>query len=286
LFGYIRPDKNSLTDEEKEIYISYYCGICRKLRAISGLKGQMLLNFDVTFLALLLAGLYEPDEMTEVRRCNINPLLKRRMTDSPIMDYAASMNILLSYYSLMDKYIDDGSRISRNMAKSIRASADKVFSKYPRQTAAVNNFIKNQREAEERCEKGISAVASLTGIMLGEILCLNDNDYWNDSLKSMGYSLGKFIYVMDAYDDLIRDMKSGNYNVLIDNYLNSPSFEVSLRQYLKTQMADAAAEFERLPVIKNAPVIRNILYSGVWIKYDYINSRRSKSRKKSDRTEK
>lgn len=286
MFGYIRPDKASLKDEERQIYISYYCGICRRLRAISGIRGQLLLNYDITFMALLLSGLYEPDEKNDLLRCNINPLLKRRMTDSPIIDYAASMNILLSYHSLMDKYIDDGSRKSLKLAESIRASAGAVMSRYPRQAAAVNNYIKNQREAEERGEKGISAVSSLTGIMLGEILCLNDNDYWNDSLKSMGYSLGKFIYVMDAYDDLISDMKSGNYNVLIDNYLNSPSFDVSLHQYLKTQMADAAAEFERLPVIKNARVIRNILYSGVWIKYDYISKRRLKEKKKHVRTEK
>ena len=62
MFGYVNINRNELSDENKKIYQGYYCGLCQKLKEVSGRKGQMLLNYDMTFLVVLLTGLYELED--------------------------------------------------------------------------------------------------------------------------------------------------------------------------------------------------------------------------------
>lgn len=76
MFGYINVNGAQLSEENKKIYQSYYCGLCRKLKEFCGKKGQALLNYDMTFLVVLLTGLYEPDTQTGEFTCMMHPMKK------------------------------------------------------------------------------------------------------------------------------------------------------------------------------------------------------------------
>ena len=43
--------------------------------------------------------------------------------------------------------------------------------------------------------------------MLGEILRYKE-DEWSNILQQVGYFLGKYIYLLDAYEDLEKDKKT------------------------------------------------------------------------------
>ncbi|MBR7147285.1 MAG: hypothetical protein IKD13_00520, partial [Firmicutes bacterium] len=69
MFGYVLVDKPELKIREFDVYKSWYCGLCQKLKERSGFLGQMTLTYDMTFLILLLHGLYEPEERCGECRC-------------------------------------------------------------------------------------------------------------------------------------------------------------------------------------------------------------------------
>ena len=66
MFGYITVNKKQLSDEQIKTYQEYYCGLCRKLKQDYGKRGQLVLTYDMTFLIVLLSGLYEPDDEKKV----------------------------------------------------------------------------------------------------------------------------------------------------------------------------------------------------------------------------
>ena len=73
MFGYVIVNKGDLTFREFDVYHSYYCGLCRVLKENYGLTGQMSLNYDMTFLVLLLTSLYEPETTYDMKKCIAHP---------------------------------------------------------------------------------------------------------------------------------------------------------------------------------------------------------------------
>lgn len=274
MFGYVNADKNEMTDEERSTYQAYYCGLCRELKRQAGAGAQICLNYDITFLAILLSGLYEPDEVTEPFRCRLHPTKKRFFHESEVMQYAASMNIVLSYYKLLDDYQDDHKTSRKKIANRFEPVVKRVCEEYPRQTQAIEDFVRDLSDAEYRQEDNLTVLSALSGDMLGELFCYKEEDVWNESLRSMGYYLGKFIYLLDAYDDMEKDRKNHNFNPMLRAIDKDPSYDAFCRQVLVSLIAECTKEFERLPILKNASILRNILYSGIWTKYDMIQVRR------------
>ena len=150
---------------------------------------------------------------------------------------------------------------------------------YPRQTRAVENYMEKLMQYEKAEEHNIDLVAGLTGEMLGEIFAWRQ-DEWYDELKTLGFYLGKFIYLMDAYEDREKDDKKDGYNPL--RYLATESeqeYETLCRLMMTSMISECAKSFERLPVLLHAEILRNILYSGVWSKYEYIQLKKKKRKK-------
>ena len=89
----------------------------------------------------------------------------------------------------------------------------------------------------------------------------------------MGFFLGKFIYLADAYEDIEKDRKEGNYNPLLSKF-TEPDFEPECRRILTMMMSECCRRFEILPIIQYTEILRNILYSGVWYRFDLATEKR------------
>lgn len=280
MFGYINVNRKELSQENFRTYQSYYCGLCRALRTEFGTKGQMLLNYDMTFLIVLLSGLYEPHEEEEKFTCALHPTKKRDSTRNEISTYAAHMNLLLAYHNLVDDWKDDHNRVKKRMADIIKKDYQTLSLRYPRQVAALETYIHKLAECEKRKETNIDAAAGLTGEMLGELFAWRE-DEWYDELKTLGFYMGKFIYLMDAYEDLEKDEQDSQYNPFIPlKKENEQDFETLCRLMMTSMMSECAKSFERLPILLHADILRNILYSGVWSKYELIQLKKKKRKKK------
>lgn len=272
MFGYVTINRRELKVRELETYESYYCGLCRELRKRHGISGALALNFDMTFLGMLLSSLYE-DKETEVNsRCLIHhgPSGKAVMTDS--LAYAADMNYMIAYYAHADNWSDEHRLASLNMLHIMKKKYKMLSEQYPRQHRALLTYVKKLHALEKANEPDVEAAAALTGECMAQIY-VREHDIWEQNLSQMGYQMGKFIYLMDAYDDVEKDMKSGNYNPLKLIY-GSEDFEKKTEEYLKLIMSRCCRAFETLPIIENAEIMRNILYAGVWARYADVTLKR------------
>ena len=274
MFGYICINKQELKGKDYDRYRGYYCGLCRKLKKRYGRTGQMLLNYDMTFLIILLEGLYEKEETEERHRCIAHPMEKHRQILSELTDYAADMNVLLSYHKALDDWNDEHSILKRILARKLSGSYYELKGKYPRQARALEENIRKLAQAERSGCEDLDYVAGLTGSFLAE-LCVWKEDEWAGELRMLGYYLGKFIYLMDAFEDMEKDRKSGNYNLFLRlQEKKGEEFRQEAEGILVDMMTNCARVFERLPVVHCSEILKNILYSGVWCRYSMILKKR------------
>ena len=113
------------------------------------------------------------------------------------------------------------------------------------------------------------------GELLGELF-VYEKDIFAEHLYRMGFFLGKFIYLMDAYEDVEKDRKKGQYNPFTGCFTQE-NFEEMCGSILNMMMTECAREFEKLPILENVEILRNILYSGVWVKYEMIHRKRTET---------
>lgn len=279
MFGYVKVNRAALSEENLQVYQSYYCGLCRYLKSNYGVKGQVFLNYDMTFLILLLTGLYEVEEVEQEFVCRLHPLHKKRGRESEIFQYAADMNVILAYYKLMDDWKDDKKLDRYILATGLVKTCKSIQEKYPRQTEAIRKYIERQSALEDAKESDLDLLSGLTGEMLGELLVWKE-DEWQRELRCLGSYLGKFIYVMDAYEDLEEDMKKRRYNPLVRlKEQEGERFEGLCKQIMTRMMAECARSFERLPILMHGELLRNILYSGVWSRYEILQLKRNKKKR-------
>ena len=286
MFGYININQKELSEENKKIYQAYYCGLCQKLKTNCGTKGQMLLSYDLTFLIVLLTGLYELENTETEFTCPLHPTKKRTAYINKATEYAADMNLILAYQNLLDDWKDEKSYTKKAFVKILDKDYTRIVSKYPRQVKALEEFMRKTAEVEKNKETNLDLVAGLTGEMLGEIMCWRE-DQWQEELRTLGFYMGKFIYLMDAYEDYDADQKKNCYNPLV--YMekeNDQEFDTFCKLLLTSMMSECAKSFERLPILLHADILRNILYSGVWSKYEYLQLRKKKLEEKKTKRKK
>lgn len=281
MFGYIVVNKPEMKFREFDMYQSYYCGLCKSLKDRYGKAGQMTLSYDMTFLALLLTSLYEPETAVGYRRCAAHPVSKHLYRQNEFTDYAADMNILLSYEKCMDDWLDEHKMKKRLMAAFLAAKNQSVREKYPEKFDRICECMKTIHTFEKAESENIDEVSGIFGELMAEIFVYRQ-DEWEETLRCMGFFFGKFIYLMDAYEDIAEDLKKGTYNPFKEIY-RLPDFEERAEKILLMMMAECSKAFERLPIVENTEILRNILYSGVWCRYDQVKQKR-KEQKKSNGT--
>lgn len=278
MFGYITVNKEELKPEDYQRYRGYYCGLCRELGKQHGQLSRLTLTYDMTFLILLLTGLYEAEPIGEQRRCPLHPASPQPALNNAFTRYAADMNILLAYYNLKDDWTDEKKLSSFLMSGAVKKTVGKISAQYPVQAAAVVQYMEKLSACEKEMERGLDTAAGYTGELLGSVLSWRQDD-WTPGLYRLGFYLGKFIYLCDAYEDLNRDKRSGNYNPLI-YYADQTDFEEHTHTILTMMAAECAREFEKLPILMEADILRNILYSGIWTRYQMTAGKRREQSKK------
>lgn len=266
MYGYIRAYKPEMRFREYDIYHGCYCGLCDALHKRHGAAARWTLSYDMTFLILLLTGLYEPAEEKAERRCIAHPFHKSLHIQSEITAYAADMSILLFRDKCMDDWNDERKITRRAAAEMFRKSYRRIQAQYPQKCKAVQAQLDLLHQMEQQSESNPDLPAGCFGTLLGELFVWKE-DEWADNLRQVGFYLGKFIYLLDAYDDLARDEKKGAYNPL-RSLSRQPGYEEEMRDIFELLLARCARSFERLPCVEDADLLRNILYSGVWLKYN------------------
>ena len=226
--------------------------------------GQMTLTYDMTFAVILLSSLYESQTETQMHRCKVHP--GKKTVHAHKWDYVLCSGnecSLLAYYHMEGRPGTDEHKVSspydeephpRKGGKDHRAVS-------PAECGDPGQWLRELAVCEEEESTDIDRTAGCFGHLMEELFVYRE-DIWEKNLRRMGFFLGKFIYIMDAYEDLPEDLEKGRYNPLKKIY-GQENYEERMQQILCMMIAESTAEFERLPCLVDVDILRNILYDGV-----------------------
>ena len=179
------------------------------------------------------------------------------MDEKLLLQYARMA--VLAYHKSLDDRHDDGSFISAEYAKIIKSNYEKIKEKYPEQTAVIEKEMAEISAIEKDGDLSVDLAANSFGRLMAAVFVLK-KDMWRQTLYNFGYNLGRFIYFADAARDLEKDEDSRSYNPLVNL-----SSDTDIRRILQVIMGQASRRFEILPLEKDLNLMRNIIYSGIWV---------------------
>ena len=278
MFGYIRTHRPELKVYEDEIYKGIYCSLCKELGKRYGLMSRMFLSFDSTFLALALMALSEEKICFNKKRCPFNPAKKCHFCKekSDELSYAADISVLLLYHKIRDNINDSTlfkAILYRILLVLIFRSYKKAEKYRPDAAIIINEYMQMQAAVEEKRSTSIDEAAEPTAILLSRIYSANEPDSDRRRVRErVGYCLGRWVYMIDAFDDIEKDRKSGNYNPFLlagqDNY-------EKIKGDLLMTAGEIAKAYELLDIKKFNGIVKNIIYDGLYYETLKVYERRS-----------
>lgn len=275
MFGYVMADADKLSESDSARYRAAYCGVCHSLCSRFA-PGRLLLSFDMAFLSILLDSAYEPAIEKKELRCFMHPLKKRECHISENSAYAADMTTILAYHKAIDDINDDRSAKAHMLKSMLEKPYAAACERYPDRADAIEARLNELFSIEQRNCPGedTDAASGCFGALLGEVFDVGE---FGSRLRRFGESLGRFIYIMDAWEDAEADKKRGRYNPLV----LTDTFDADTGALLNALMIRCTDEFEKLPLEKDMSIMRNVLYSGIWTRYNIkTHSRAGKERQK------
>ena len=271
MFGYIKPNVPELRVRDYELYKATYCGLCRTMGKCTGCVSKMTLSYDFVFFALVRMALLKAKGELKRRRCVLHPLKKRPMLEiNPTLEYTAKSSVILTRIKLKDN-INDTHGFSRFFAR-IAGLVSIFFKKTDKNLLPLADKIKACFEEllhleKEECDS-IDMVANTSGELVGHVASFGLDEESAKIAYEIGFHLGKWVYVIDACDDLEKDVKKKSYNVLKYAFGNSLSDED--KELLKRAMLlelDAMSKYvERIDFSQHRDVeaiIKNIIFEGL-----------------------
>ena len=260
MFGYVNIDKAELKFKEYYKYKGYYCGLCMNLKKNYSQISRLTLNYDMTFLILILSSLYEVEDRAVKKRCIVHPIKKQIIIENEITDYASAMNIILAYYNCKDNWLDEKDFKSLLFSKVLNSDYKKTVRLYEEKEKFIKFSLENIIKLENSDTSDIDSISNEFGNLMGELMVYK-NDHWEKILRKIGFFLGKYIYILDAYLDIEEDKKSSSYNPFIK--LNLDNVDDYANEILMMSLSFLNEEIDKLPLIKDKGIIDNIIYSGI-----------------------
>lgn len=271
MFGFVTVASALLNEEGKTRYRGWYCGLCKALGKNCGQSCRILLTYDMVFPAMLLSSVLKMPEVCQNNCCMVHPFKPHMEIFSDASLYSADMNVILSYYKLMDDWQDDKNPAALAFAALYRRKCMKLMQKYPRQWRSISECLQQLSKLEREGESNPDLPANCFGQLMGEIFVMDEScGELAQNLREFGYALGRFIYIIDAATDLHTDLKRERYNPLV--YV--PHGEIT--ELLQIMGGSVMHTFHRLPITTDRDIMENILFAGIWKKYEtqYQNRKR------------
>ena len=279
MFGYVIARKETLSEEQLARYRGCYCGLCHGLKEHYGSLHRLALNYDMTFLILVLSALYEPEERQDSKRCAVHPAKPQAFWQNDFTAYGADLTVALTYHKLRDDWLDEGDRLKKGLMDQLQDAYDKVKARLPRQCALIEEELATLLALEKAGETVPDKCAAAFGRLMAGLFVTRD-DHWAPVLWDMGFFLGQFIYLQDAAVDLHKDAKKGRYNPLLLLHGGKEQPLSEFEPLLLMVAAQCAAAFDRLPLVQDAGLLKNILYEGVWTRYHEARAKQEQTNEK------
>lgn len=276
MFGYIRADNAQLKMYEYELYTGYYCGVCKSIGSRYGQIPRLALTYDAAFLAMCLEALNDTPDKPVMERCITHHIKKKTVIKNSAIDYAADVMLILAWHNLLDDANDEGKIYAKAATTLMKRKYEKLSRKRPQLCFDVERCLDEMSRLERaKCANLDQVAECFAQIMQALIVGYRENELPEGAdkvLSRIGYHLGKWIYLIDAVDDIEKDMKSGAYNPLfyrfdlgVDETAEefSSRIEADCRRNLLTYLEEIAKCYDLLDIKKNKGIIENVIFIGL-----------------------
>lgn len=281
MFGYVRPQKSELLVREYEQYKGVYCSLCRQLGKSYGIASRLTLSYDCTFYAMLLLAMNSECPGFQSGRCVVNPFKKCTYCNAGEKELiaASALSVFMTYHKIRDD-IDDSRFLGKlrgylllPLASHARKKAARDF---PQMDSIVANAMVQQRTAEQSENPGIDLCAEPTANMLQQVFEMAGGVNPGDStrvrvLQQFGYFLGRWVYLIDAADDLEKDVKAKSFNPFaIQYHLDESSTQEEFGKVkenanlaLNSTLSQLIAAFNILDLQHFGSILENVIVKGL-----------------------
>ena len=277
MFGYVNVLKDDLKVRDYMMFRSYYCGLCKALGKTCSQSSRLGLSYDMTFLAVLLSSISDRACEIGTAPCLMHPFTKRTyVKNDPAIDYAANASALLYYSKMKDDWKDDKSLKALFGLLIYKKSYKKASKRYPKLSESIKQHLKKLSSLEAQNVTDIDRTADCFAKITEELF---SPDFTGENKRPaawLGYNIGRWIYVMDAFSDLDKDIKKKNYNPFLPNtdVEDYDKYKQKLANRLSVSLTftleNAVSGFNLLKLYKNEEILKNILYLSLKSKQDKI----------------
>lgn len=268
MFGYIKPFKPSMQIAQYEIYRSIYCGLCKQLSKSYAPFARNILSYDLTFLAMLHLALTENPRMIQPQKCMLHWFHKSPCAlPCEELSYAADISVISAYYHLLDNIKDHTAPITSHFACfMLRRAHKKAAVKKPQLEKIFTEWNQKQSDIEKQKTESIDKFADPTANAIAKISAsFTEDEKLIPVFTRFGYMLGRYIYFMDAFDDIEKDAKAKNFNPFLQKFPNREDerFLSYVKEMMYITIAQLASAYELLPIVRLKPILDNIIYTGL-----------------------
>ncbi len=269
MFGLVNIYRDELKVKNYDLFRAYYCGLCKALGKRYNQLVRLGLSYDMTFLAILADSLSEdsPDIISD--GCIKHIGRHKICTSNRAIDFSADMSIILTYHKLTDDISDERSLKAFFARLPYFRAFKKASNKYPSASQKIKKHLDELLKLEKsKCasiDEAADPFANLTSTMFGQ---------YDASLTGIGYNIGRFIYIADAYGDIEYDIKHKQYNPYLCRYntdfVKTEEFRKSVMGSLNMTLFAVSESYSELKIKKNKEILDNIIYLGLRSAYDTL----------------
>jgi hypothetical protein len=248
---------------EQREYRSLYCGLCKAINRRYGQFARLVLNYDCTFLAAFLYALSDtPHAPCTMKRCALKPFRGKNPVaqSSAMLDFAADANVLLAYHQMADDWMDERRFRAALGYVFLRKAAKKAAQRQPDLDKTFTVRLRRLRILERDETACTDEPADTFGDLLRELVLHGPIPGESERIAAgwMAYNLGRWIYLIDAWDDRQKDQKHGAYNPFVKAQMDVS--EASFLLYVS--LAEAEKAYDLLPINQDMGLLNNIIHLG------------------------
>ena len=285
MYGYIRFYGDELKMKDLRLFKAYYCGLCHTLKHNYGQRGRMLLSYDMTFMAIFIDAVSGEKLSLDRLTCPVSPWKKKlTILNSRGLEKAAFLSILMGYYKMEDVWQDDRMPLAKVAMALYKKAFRRTSDQWPETAAIIEEKLREFYQNEKTSGIGLDELTHPFAELIALVLSSDAEEGQKDVFYKIGYHAGRWLYFIDALDDLPKDVTKGSFNAFTATL---PYSAPTWQQFYEAAKDDIYAnlfvsldEIHRylkfLNIKQHRELIENIFYLGIRSVSELILCRRRK----------
>lgn len=271
MFGYVMVDKANMFMKDFYLYKAFYCGLCKSIGKKYGQFMRFTTNYDITFLNVLYHAVENKEIEISNESCVLNPVQKKSIVKgNDLVENIIDINTIMMHYKCIDDVVDSKSSGKKFLDNTIiKRRYIKSSKKYPKVDEIFKKGYEKLRKLEKENSGSYDMVADCFASMLKNTTKELFQDKYTDAIGDLMYSIGKWVYIIDAIDDIDKDYKSKEYNMFLVNY-DYKDKETFLKDkhdeldfLIKNVLVTMSDAFDQIKVEKYDGILTNVIWYGI-----------------------